>query len=376
MKKIFKLIITLVFIGTILMCLASALGILDFSDFKKLSPEDVSKYSNYYFNQLNETEQRIYIKISKTVRNNKISVNFGNIEDNNLTETIGKSLTAYINDNPDVFYISNTYSVVTRNLFGLKLNTLTIQNDYVGDINKGKKELKKAIDEFLAGTIDSSMSDYEKEIAIHDKLVKTVKYYNYKQVENIPNIKHSAYGALVEHEAVCDGYSKAFKLLLEKAGIENVIATGNIDGVPHAWNIVKIGNEYYHTDTTSDGSLEEKSSDYVIHAYFNVSDKEILKTHEIEKEFKLPKCNSDKYNYYNINNYTLKSYDDIESRLDRIIKQTKNNNVLEIKTDGNTSVQRIIDALYDLNFNLWKTKRTTNISYNRINDIFIFKNNI
>ena len=373
MKKIFKFIVILALIGIILMCLARKLDILDFSDYREIPTEDIQKYSNYYFNRLSEIEKRIYIKISKSIENNKTNINFSNVDEENINQSIGKALTAYINDNPDVFYISNSYSVITKELFGIKLYTLKIEYDYTGDINQGKYDLNNAINDFLKGITTSKMTDYEKEIAIHDKLVKTVKYYDYKDIENIPNIKHSSYGALVEKEAVCDGYSKALKILLDKVGIENIVITGKLDGVAHAWNIVKIENNYYHVDTTSDDGIDKASDKYVIHAYFNVTDNEINKTHEINQEFELPKCNSNKYNYYTYNGYILKSYDSISSKLKTIVKSSQDSSVLEINTDGNTSLQRIIDTLYDLNFNMWQTKRVTNITYNKINDIYIFK---
>ena len=373
MKKFLKVIFILALIIISLMFLVKKLDILDFSDYKEISKEDLERYSNYYFDKLDETEKRIYIKIDKSLGKEKTSINFTNVDEENVNESVERALTAFVNDNPEIFYLSNSYILTTKKIIEFKFYTLTIQYNYSGSINEGKEQLNNAIKGFLKGIINNNMSDYEKELAIHDKLVEKVKYYDYKDIENIPSIKHSSYGVLVDNEGVCDGYSKAFKILLKKVGIESIVVTGELEGVPHAWNIVKIGNKYYHVDITSDDGIDKDSKNHVIHAYFNLKDSDIVKTHKIGESFKVPKCESDKYNYYNYNGLIIKTYDDINNKLKKITSFNKTNNILEFKVDPNISSQTIIDYLYGMDFNLWKTKGVTNITYNKINDIFIFK---
>lgn len=61
---------------------------------------------------------------------------------------------------------------------------------------------------------------------------------------------YTAYGALVEGDAVCQGYALAYKLLLDKCGIDSVLVTSNEMG--HAWNLVKLDGSWYHVDVTWD----------------------------------------------------------------------------------------------------------------------------
>ena len=69
--------------------------------------------------------------------------------------------------------------------------------------------------------------------AIHDYVVKHVSYdTSYKA--------YTAYEALVNRSAVCQGYALLTYQLLKEAGIENHFVTGTGDGQPHAWNIVKL----------------------------------------------------------------------------------------------------------------------------------------
>ncbi len=63
-----------------------------------------------------------------------------------------------------------------------------------------------------------------------------------------------AYGALILKEARCEGYSKAAKLILNRLGMESIIACGNARNgdsmVAHTWNIIAYNNNYYHFDFT------------------------------------------------------------------------------------------------------------------------------
>lgn len=85
-------------------------------------------------------------------------------------------------------------------------------------------------------------TDYERMKQAYDYLKLNVKYTEYNDI----NI-HSAYGALINREAVCEGYAKAYKLLLDEMGIENRIVVSR----EHAWNTVCCDGEWYVTDCTN-----------------------------------------------------------------------------------------------------------------------------
>ncbi|WP_283610319.1 transglutaminase domain-containing protein [Faecalispora anaeroviscerum] len=60
---------------------------------------------------------------------------------------------------------------------------------------------------------------------------------------------YTAYGSLVNHKAVCSGMALAYQLLCKKAGLYcDYITSRKMD---HGWNIVKVGNHYYHMDMQS-----------------------------------------------------------------------------------------------------------------------------
>lgn len=123
----------------------------------------------------------------------------------------------------------------------------------------GTQEATKVEDEYVAKEskeilkklINSNMSDYDKLRAIYQYVTKTVKY-DYSLYDRIPRVSYSAYGALKYGLAVCNGYALLMDVMLEQAGVESQVVIGYVSGVPHAWNLVKIGGNYYHIDATFD----------------------------------------------------------------------------------------------------------------------------
>ncbi len=149
------------------------------------------------------------------------------------------------------------------------------------------EKINAAADELLKG-ITPSMPEFEREMLLHDRLAKSITYdLNEKYA-------HTAYGALVNGRAVCDGYTQAFQYLLQRVGIQSFMVTGTGKGGNHAWNIVRIDGRYYNVDLTWD----DQESD-TFHAYFNLTDERIKEDHTFDTTvFIIPECNSTDANYF------------------------------------------------------------------------------
>ena len=98
-------------------------------------------------------------------------------------------------------------------------------------------------------------SDYEKIRKIYDYICEHVDYDVIHKKNKYYHLKATAYGALIYHHAVCQGYAVAMYRLLREAGIDARVITGTAeltDGSTefHAWNLVRIGNVYYNLDAT------------------------------------------------------------------------------------------------------------------------------
>ena len=88
--------------------------------------------------------------------------------------------------------------------------------------------------------------DWDTALWLHDWLTHHVYYdetFSYYGPED----------ALLRGTAVCDGYSKAYNLLMEAAGIP--VHRISSDEINHAWNAVKLDGEWYQVDVTWDDPL-------------------------------------------------------------------------------------------------------------------------
>lgn len=117
------------------------------------------------------------------------------------------------------------------------------------------------VTEFKNSTaIQSATDDYEKIKAIYDWLCTNV-VYDYTNL-NSPEymLKHTAYAAAINHTAVCQGYAVLFYRLALECGIDARVIAGKGKGAngweDHAWNIVKLGGNYYLLDATWDATKE------------------------------------------------------------------------------------------------------------------------
>lgn len=117
-------------------------------------------------------------------------------------------------------------------------------------------ELEDYMDDFIRREITPGMSDYDKIKKAHDFICKTVTY-GYDSPQNCKYL--SPYCAMVEGHGVCHDYTMAFGYLTARMGFETYYVYGYkkevgvvTEGKDHAWNIIKLGNNYYHIDCTWD----------------------------------------------------------------------------------------------------------------------------
>ena len=100
-------------------------------------------------------------------------------------------------------------------------------------------------------------SDYDKIRWVHDYICQTASYDDvHKHTAGSGHIQSTAYGVLVYHTALCQGYAVSCYRLLKELGADVRIVTGKAltgDKMErHAWNIVRVGEAYYNLDITMD----------------------------------------------------------------------------------------------------------------------------
>lgn len=109
----------------------------------------------------------------------------------------------------------------------------------------------------LNGLNLSGKTDLEKVTAIYAYLCDNVVYD-----ENATNC-FTAYGALLDGKAVCQGYALAMMRLLNAVDVETDVVLGTSSDVNHMWNVVYVDGEYFLLDATWDSDSEE-----ACYAYF------------------------------------------------------------------------------------------------------------
>ena len=269
--------------------------------------------NNYFYNQLNEYSKIIYNGLQNNIENLKTGtykVEFGNtfssvLSEENGQETLGdyyqSAVEAFMYENPSVFYLN--VNKMYLNIESTKYSNRTTYNVYISSGNEKsyladgftsktqveqcEKQIETIKNQVLSGT--SGLTDYQKILKIHDYLVDNTSYDSTLDKSNIYNL----YGALVNKECVCEGYSKAFKYLLDEAGIQNVIVIGkatNSEGKSenHSWNYVLLNNTWYAVDVTWDdpiirggGKLTNKSK----YKYFLKGSNTMSKDHTTSGQF-------------------------------------------------------------------------------------------
>lgn len=153
---------------------------------------------------------------------------------------------------PECFNVSATGASSTG--YPRKLNVLMIYYQEYADTKEEYaamyKEFKSAADGLLAGIEhNSSLSDVEKALLLHDRLAIHTQYdYDYAG----KFLPHTAYAAFAKGSAVCQGYAMAYMYLLRRAGINNYYCSS--EKLTHGWNIVEIDGKRYHVDVTWDDS--------------------------------------------------------------------------------------------------------------------------
>ena len=184
-------------------------------------------------------------------------------------------------------YLKFNIASTNYSISGVPGNYTFILNIKYRESKQQTQYVKTQAKSIIKSTVKPGMDGHEKVKVIHDYVVKHVSYdTSYKA--------YTAYEALANRSAVCQGYTLLTYQLLKEAGIESRIVTGTGNGQAHAWNLVKIEGKWYHLDTTFDDPIPDKPG-RVNYSYFNMSDEQLGKDHKWDRS-KYPKASTFYYN--------------------------------------------------------------------------------
>lgn len=123
-----------------------------------------------------------------------------------------------------------------------------------------QKSIAKSVDSVLASVVRDGMNDRQIATAVNDWLVAEVAY-DYAAFESLPanggqpdaafDYAWRADGVFENKSVVCGGYAITYSALMNAAGVETVVVTGDVlSAGRHAWNKVRVDGEWLSVDTT------------------------------------------------------------------------------------------------------------------------------
>lgn len=124
-----------------------------------------------------------------------------------------------------------------------------------------EQQVDARIDTLMASLDLDGLSNYEKLLSIYGWICDNVTYDfdHLSDPDYYP--MYTAYAALIDGTAVCQGYANLLYRMALEAGVDSRIIPGmggsGSSMEPHVWNIAKAGGLYYNLDSTWDAGYDE-----------------------------------------------------------------------------------------------------------------------
>ena len=155
-----------------------------------------------------------------------------------------------------------------------------------------ENEVDREVDRLAAQLFLPGMPEEAKAYLAHNYLAYSITYTNNESAGNLErSYLQSAYGALIRHKCVCQGYAEAFKRLMDVAGVRCDVVVGTTDSAGHdnhAWNIIRLHGDRccYHVDPTWDSP----GGGVVNFNYFGLSDSALASSRNWNRSYNV-RCN-------------------------------------------------------------------------------------
>jgi len=306
--------------------------------------QDEVNAKKFHYNQLDEMTKKIYDGLEEMNDNQILQTGTESYDlvknghftsdevksyedgDVNIKKLFYAARYAFYADHPEVFYVDYSKLSVrtTKGADGYHVYIGAGSNkNYRTEGFASQEEVEQAIVEFNSKVdeiveevenlqIEEGKNEVTEKIKyVHNKITKITGYR--LETDCTPgneDLISTPYGALVKGQAVCEGYARAFKYLMDASGIPCVLVSGtaiNSQGQEesHAWNYVQINENWYAVDVTWDDPIitgggeltQELKYKYFLKGSteFKVDHKEDGRISENGKQFKFPTLSEQNY---------------------------------------------------------------------------------
>lgn len=264
-------------------------------------------HQEYYFKQLTEEEQRVYRELLKGIRAWEKEF-YLTISDD---DSIDRSYHAVLKDHPEIFWVHNREKIYKTTYSDSDYCVFTPGYTYTdSEIDEIQTAMEQSFQEVRA-LIPEDAGDYEKVRIVYTYVIDHTQYQTGEDDQSIA-------GVFWKKSAVCAGYAGAVQYLLERLDIPCIYVDGSTKGSTegHAWDIVKIGQEYYYVDATNGdqpdflngdaAQLEEHKT--IIYDYLCPFPEEYEKTYTPSEELTVPACTAKNLDFYVLNQGYFEDY--------------------------------------------------------------------
>ena len=264
-------------------------------------------HQEYYFKQLTEEEQRVYRELLKGIRAREKEF-YLTISDD---DSIDRSYHAVLKDHPEIFWVHNREKIYKTTYSDSDYCVFTPGYTYTdSEIDEIQTAMEQSFQEVRA-LIPEDAGDYEKVRIVYTYVIDHTQYQTEEDDQSIA-------GVFWKKSAVCAGYAGAVQYLLERLDIPCIYVDGSTKGSTegHAWDIVKIGQEYYYVDATNGdqpdflngdaAQLEEHKT--IIYDYLCPFPEEYEKTYTPSEELTVPACTAKDLDFYVLNQGYFEDY--------------------------------------------------------------------
>lgn len=264
-------------------------------------------HQEYYFKQLTEEEQRVYRELLKGIRAREKEF-YLTISDD---DSIDRSYHAVLKDHPEIFWVHNREKIYKTTYSDSDYCVFTPGYTYTdSEIDEIQTAMEQSFQEVRA-LIPEDAGDYEKVRIVYTYVIDHTQYQTGEDDQSIA-------GVFWKKSAVCAGYAGAVQYLLERLDIPCIYVDGSTKGSTegHAWDIVKIGQEYYYVDATNGDQpdflngdatqLEEHKT--IIYDYLCPFPEEYEKTYTPSEELTVPACTAKDLDFYVLNQGYFEDY--------------------------------------------------------------------
>ncbi len=283
----------------LIVLLVSQFSWLQFANTAYASENSTSNQDGFHYNQLGPVAKKIYEGIYamytqgilETGTESYDLVDNGYFTEEEIKEYGNSKLVSEMNaaryafyaDYPEVFYVqfqalSLRTTISQDGKYHVYIGSGKYANYYVeGFTNKEQvaeevRIFNNKVDEIVQGAKEIKAENgtnliIEQIKYVHNEIINTTGYRLESDcVPGNEGFLGTPYGALVKEEAVCEGYARSLKTVLDKLGINSILVQGvhqseGSAAVPHMWNYVEIEKEtkarsvekvWYAIDATMD----------------------------------------------------------------------------------------------------------------------------